>query len=114
MKPKLSLKVLYRSPVKTILTFILLAAVTFALFSQVMEYAVTSREMKKAVETGYWNLYRRRPAHDGVEEEFLLDSTPSRDYEEFLNGENRYRALLKVNPVAAKALFEESKKQHKS
>ena len=50
MKPKLSLKVLYRSPVKTILTFILLAAVTFALFSQVMEYAVTSREMKKAVE----------------------------------------------------------------
>ncbi|MBO5309854.1 MAG: pyruvate:ferredoxin (flavodoxin) oxidoreductase [Clostridia bacterium] len=67
-------------------------------------------EMKKAVETGYWNLYRRRPAHDGVEEEFLLDSTPSRDYEEFLNGENRYRALLKVNPVAAKALFEESKR----
>ena len=70
-------------------------------------------EMKKAVETGYWNLYRRRPANDGAEEEFLLDSTPIKDYEEFLNGENRYRALLKANPVAAKALFEESKRDAK-
>ena len=50
MKPKYSLKTLYRSPVRTILTFILLAAVTFALFSQVMEYAIANREMKKAVE----------------------------------------------------------------
>ena len=49
MKPKLSLKILYRSPVKTILTFILLVAVTFALFSQVLEYSVAKREMEKAV-----------------------------------------------------------------
>ena len=51
MKPKLSLKILYRSPVKTILTFILLVAVTFALFSQVLEYSVAKREMEKAVES---------------------------------------------------------------
>ncbi|MBQ8830491.1 MAG: hypothetical protein IJ017_02710 [Oscillospiraceae bacterium] len=50
MKPKLSLKTLYRSPVRTVLTFILLAAVTFALFAQVIEYSVAEREMKKAVE----------------------------------------------------------------
>lgn len=50
MRPALSLKTLYRSPVRTVLTFILLAAVTFALFSQVMEYSVAKREMKKAVE----------------------------------------------------------------
>ncbi|MBQ8830583.1 MAG: ABC transporter permease [Oscillospiraceae bacterium] len=49
MKPRLSLKMLYRSPVRTVLTFILLAAVTFALFSQVMEYSVAKREMEKAV-----------------------------------------------------------------
>ena len=49
MKPTLSLKTLYRSPVRTILTFILLAAVTFALFSQVMEYAIAKRELEKAV-----------------------------------------------------------------
>ena len=50
MKAKYSLKTLYRSPVRTILTFILLAAVTFALFSQVMEYSVAKREMEKMVE----------------------------------------------------------------
>ena len=50
MKAKLSLKTLYRSPVKTVLTFILLAAVTFALFSQVLEYVVAKRETEKAVE----------------------------------------------------------------
>ena len=50
MRPKLALKTLYRSPVRTILTFILLAAVTFALFSQVLEYSIADREMKKAVE----------------------------------------------------------------
>ncbi|MBQ8830222.1 MAG: ABC transporter permease [Oscillospiraceae bacterium] len=50
MRPKLALKTLLRSPVRTILTFILLFAVTFAMFSQVMEYAIANREMKKAVE----------------------------------------------------------------
>jgi len=49
MKTKISLKTLYRSPVKTVLTFILLAAVTFALFSQVLEYVVASRETERAV-----------------------------------------------------------------
>ena len=49
MKTKLALKTLYRSPVRIILTFILLVAVTFTLFSQVLEYAVTVREIDKAV-----------------------------------------------------------------
>ena len=49
MKPKYSLKTLYRSPVRTALTFILLAAVTFALCSQVLEYSVAKREMGKMV-----------------------------------------------------------------
>ena len=50
MKPKYSLKTLYRSPVRTVLTFVLLVAVTFALFSQVLEYSVAKREMGKMVE----------------------------------------------------------------
>jgi len=53
MKPKSSLKTLYRSPVRTILTFILLAAVTFALFSQVLEHVVTLREVNAAVSEYY-------------------------------------------------------------
>jgi hypothetical protein len=39
---------LYRSPLKTALTFILLAVVTFAFFSQTAEYAITAREMAEA------------------------------------------------------------------
>ena len=50
MRSALSLKTLYRSPVRTVLTFILLVAVTFALASQVLEYSVAKREMGKMVE----------------------------------------------------------------
>lgn len=46
----IKLKLLLRSPVKTALTFVLLGAVTFALFTQVSEYAVASRELKSAAE----------------------------------------------------------------
>ncbi|MBQ8831597.1 MAG: hypothetical protein IJ017_08360 [Oscillospiraceae bacterium] len=49
MKPEIALKMLYRSPVRTVLIFILIAAVTFALFSQVMGYVLTERELKSAV-----------------------------------------------------------------
>ncbi|MDR2357430.1 MAG: ABC transporter permease [Oscillospiraceae bacterium] len=48
MKPLLSIKTLYRSPVRTALTFILLAVVSFALFSQTAEYAVIVRETGEA------------------------------------------------------------------
>ena len=48
MRPLLSLKTLLRSPVSTILTFLLLAAASFALFSRVTDYAVTSREAARA------------------------------------------------------------------
>jgi ABC-type lipoprotein release transport system permease subunit len=49
MRPKQLLKSLFRTPFKTILTFLLIAAASFALFSRVTDYAVTSREMKEAV-----------------------------------------------------------------
>ncbi len=50
MRPSLTLKTLYRSPVRTILTFVLLGVVTFAFFSQTAEYAVTAREIANAAE----------------------------------------------------------------
>ena len=50
MKAKISIKTLYRSPVRMVLTFVLLVAVTFTLFSQVLEHAVTVREIDKAAE----------------------------------------------------------------
>ncbi|MDR2558783.1 MAG: hypothetical protein LBC86_04465 [Oscillospiraceae bacterium] len=53
MRPKQSLKSLLRTPFKTILTFLLIAAASFALFSRVTDYAVTSREMNRALD--YYN-----------------------------------------------------------
>lgn len=50
MKLSLAIKTLCRSTGKTLVTFLLVTAVTFALFSQVAEFAVTSREVQRARE----------------------------------------------------------------
>ncbi len=42
------LKTLFRSPLKAMLTFLLIAAASFALFSRVTDYAVTMREIARA------------------------------------------------------------------
>jgi len=39
MRPSLSIKTLFRSPARTILTFVLLGVASFALFTQVSGYA---------------------------------------------------------------------------
>ncbi|HKL94608.1 MAG TPA: pyruvate:ferredoxin (flavodoxin) oxidoreductase [Clostridia bacterium] len=64
-------------------------------------------EMKKAVDTGYWQLYRYNPDMVGTETNpFTLDSKdPTEDYQSFLMGEVRYASLVKQNPDAAKVLF---------
>ena len=48
MRKSLALKSLLRSPLKTLLTFLLIAAASFALFSRVTDYAVTTRETENA------------------------------------------------------------------
>lgn len=48
MRKSLALKTLLRSPVKTMLTFLLIAAASFALFSRVTDYAIVNRESAKA------------------------------------------------------------------
>lgn len=47
MRPFLSLKTLLRAPFKTLMTFLLVATATFALFYRVTDFAVTQREMKR-------------------------------------------------------------------
>ncbi len=42
------IKTLFRTPFKTFLTFLLLSAVTFVLFSRVGEYAITSKEIESS------------------------------------------------------------------
>ena len=71
-------------------------------------------EMKKAVQSGYWNLFRFDPrkAIEGDGNPFTLDSKkPTLEYKEFLDGEIRYRALEQSNPERAKKLFDEAAKQ---
>lgn len=48
MRKSLAIKTLLRSPLKTLLTFLLIAAASFALFSRVTDYVITSREAAKA------------------------------------------------------------------
>jgi len=69
-------------------------------------------EMKKAVDTGYWHLYRYNPLlKEQGKNPFILDSKePTLDYEEFLKGETRYKSLLAKDEELAKELFEQAKK----
>jgi len=61
-------------------------------------------EMKKAVECGYWNLFRFNPAAEGAK--FTLDSKePAGGYQEFLMNEARYSRLTREFPDRADNLF---------
>jgi len=65
-------------------------------------------EAKKAVESGYWPLYRYNPdlALEG-KNPFILDSKdPKVPYSEFILGEVRYATLQKQFPEIADELFE--------
>ena len=64
-------------------------------------------EMKKAVECGYWNLFRFNPdlKKEG-KNPFTLDSkAPAGGYQEFLMNEARYSSLTRSFPDRAKELF---------
>ena len=65
------------------------------------------QEAKKAVESGYWHLYRFNP--DLIEEgknPFSLDSKePTTSFREFIMGEVRYSSLLNTFPESAEELF---------
>jgi len=56
MRPSLSLKTLLRTPFKTAMTFLLIAAASFALFSRVADYSVIAREMNKIKNTYHGSL----------------------------------------------------------
>ena len=64
-------------------------------------------EMKKAVECGYWNLFRYNPALKAEgKNPFTLDSkAPAGGYQEFLMNEARYSSLTRAFPERAKELF---------
>ena len=69
-------------------------------------------EMKKAVECGYWNLFRYNPA---AEKKFTLDSkAPAGGYREFLMNEARYSRLTREFPDRAEELFSRNEEAAKA
>ncbi|TCW42527.1 pyruvate-ferredoxin/flavodoxin oxidoreductase [Thermohydrogenium kirishiense] len=73
------------------------------------------KEEKKAVEAGYWHLYRYNPELKAEgKNPFILDSKePTASYIDFLKGEIRYSSLETLFPEKAQKLFDESSKNAK-
>ena len=68
-----------------------------------IDMSKTQTEQKRAVEAGYFPLYRYNPAN---EQPFTWDAKdPKGSYQDFIRSEGRYKSLLKTNPEAAEALY---------
>ena len=67
-------------------------------------------EMKKAVDCGYWNMFRFNPALKAEgKNPFTIDSKPATaDYKEFILGEARYSSLTRSFPDRAEELFDKA------
>ena len=68
------------------------------------------KEMKKAVASGYWDIFRYNPALKAEgKNPFSLDSKPAtEDYKEFILNEARYSSLTRSFPDRAEELFEQA------
>jgi len=77
--------------------------------------AYSQIEQKRAVEAGYWHLYRYNPSLKAEgKNPFVLDSKdPKAPYKEFLMGEVRYASLSKAFPERAEELFKKAEEEAK-
>jgi pyruvate-ferredoxin/flavodoxin oxidoreductase len=69
---------------------------------------LSQTEIKKAVDCGYWTLYRYNPtlADEGKNPLTLDSKEPAGGYQDFLKGEIRYASLAKQFPDVAQNLFQ--------
>ncbi len=74
-----------------------------------IDMSKTQTEQKKAVESGYFPLYRYNPAAE-VPFSWDVKKADNTKFQEFIQGEGRYKGLLKANPTDAQALFEKAEK----
>ena len=73
-----------------------------------IDMSKTQTEQKRAVEAGYFPLFRYNPAN---EVPFTWDAKdPKGSYQDFIRSEGRYKSLLKTNPEAAEALYTQAEK----
>ena len=73
---------------------------------------IAQLEEKKAVEAGYWNIFRYDPRlADEGKNPFMLDGkAPSASYRDFIMGEVRYNSLTRSFPERAEKLFEKAER----
>ena len=78
--------------------------------NQGIDMSKSMEEMKKAVNSGYWHLFRYNPET----QKLTLDSpkNPTGDYMEFVQGERRYKKKKKKMPEHAQELLEKAKKDN--
>ena len=70
-------------------------------------------EMKKAVEAGYWQMFRYDPTK--TENKLTIDSKePTASYVDFIKSENRYARLIQTFPEKAEALFAQGEENAKA
>ena len=69
-------------------------------------------EMKKAVDAGYWQMFRYNPAAEG--KKLTVDSKAATgSYVDFVKSETRYARLVQSNPEKAEALFQKGEENAK-
>jgi len=76
-----------------------------------IDMSKTQTEEKRAVESGYWPLYRYNPTQD---KPFTWEAKePTLDFQEFIKSERRYSTLTKTAPKEAEALFQQAEEDAK-
>ncbi|NCD32976.1 MAG: pyruvate:ferredoxin (flavodoxin) oxidoreductase [Spartobacteria bacterium] len=70
-------------------------------------------EEKRAVDCGYWPLFRYDPRMEEGKRFNWETKEPTADFQEFIRSERRYTALLKTAPSEAEALYKEAEEDAK-
>ena len=72
-----------------------------------IDMSKTQVEQKRAVDCGYWPLYRFNP--NNGDKPFTWDAkAPTGNFQEFIRSEGRYKSLLKTAPADAEELYKKA------
>ena len=96
MRPSLSIKTLFRSPLKTLLTFVLLAAASFMLVYTASDFALTNREYTNSVGTyrGLFTVEYDIGSQDGKVPNFLLSDNSNNVQYKYTNYEDKHQKSI--------------------
>jgi pyruvate-ferredoxin/flavodoxin oxidoreductase len=73
-----------------------------------IDMSKTQTEEKRAVESGYWPLYRYNPSLEPGSRFMWESKEPKESFQDFIRSERRYTALFKTAPEDAERLFAEA------